>query len=202
MDSKTEKKLERILIASPLGDDDIRKFLPNAKIIKYSELKNYNSIIDLLPKDNTYAVILYENQKNSGHWVCIMRYKKNNHNIIEFFDSLADDGRPDSQLKWIDKKTNLLLGQGKPLLTELLQKIDIPVIYNKLKFQSEGNLKDGNQINTCGKHVVFRILNLLDKKMSLKDYIDFMNDIKIKSKNTYDEIVTHMCNPELFLDNK
>ncbi len=192
MDAKTEKKLERILIASPLGDDDIRGFLPNAKIIKYSELKNYKNITDLLPKNNSYAIILYENQPNSGHWTAIMRYNKDGQDLIEFFDSLADDGKPDSELKWIDKKTNILLGQGKKILTELLKKTHIPVIYNKLKFQSEGNLKDGNHINTCGKHCVFRILNLLDKKMSLKDYINFMNDIKKDSKNTYDEIVVHL----------
>lgn len=192
MDAKTEKKLERLLIASPLGDDDIRAFLPDAKIIKYSELKNYNCITDLLPKNKSYAIILYENQPNSGHWTAIMRYKKDGQDMIEFFDSLADNGEPDSELKWIDKKTNNLLGQGKKLLTPLLEKINIPVIYNKLKFQSEGNKKDGNNINTCGKHCVFRILNLLNKNMSLKDYIKFMNEIKNESGNTYDEVVSHM----------
>lgn len=192
MDKKNEKKLERILISSPLGDDDIKKFLPNAKIIKYSELKNYENITDLLPNNKSYVIILYENMPNSGHWTAIMRYNIKGHDIIEFFDSLADNGEPDSQLKWIPKEQNKKLGQGKKILSELLNKSNIPVIYNKVKFQSEGNKKDGNNINTCGKHCVFRIINLLDKDMSLKKYIKFMENIKNDSSNTYDEIVSHL----------
>lgn len=192
MDAKKEKKIERILISSPLGDDDIKKFLPNANIIKYSELKNYNSITDLLPNNKSYAIILYENQPNSGHWTAIMRYKIDGEDVIEFFDSLADNGEPDSELKWINKKQNKLLGQGKKILTEMLNNCNMPVIFNKLKFQSEGNEKDGNNINTCGKHCVFRIVNLLDKDMNLIDYIKFMEGVKKDSENTYDEIVSHL----------
>lgn len=192
MNPKKEKKIERLLISSPLGDDDIKKFLPDAKIIKYSELKNYDSITDLLPNNKSYVIILYENEPNSGHWTAIMRYKKDDEEYIEFFDSLADDGKPDSELKWIPKEQNIKLGQGKKLLTEKLKKGNIPVIYNKLKFQSEGNQKDGHNINTCGKHCVFRIINLLDKDMSLSDYIEFMEGVKKDSGNTYDQIVSHL----------
>ena len=188
-----EKRIERELIASPLGDNDIRFYLPDATIVKYSELKNYKNIEDLLPSNKSYSIILYENQLNCGHWVCIMRYGNPNDELIEFFDSLADDGKPDSQLKWISKEKNIELGQGKPILTQLLEKTNIPVIYNKLKFQSESNKRDGKDINTCGKHVVLRIKNLLDCDFTLKDYISYMEKIKKKSKNTYDEIVTHLC---------
>jgi hypothetical protein len=189
---KQEKKIERQLIASPLGDDDIKYYLPNAKIIKYSDLKNYKTIEELLPKNKSYAVILYENKPNCGHWVCIMRYKDKNDDIIEFFDSLADDGTPDSQLKWISKEQNKILGQGKNLLTNLLNNTNLTVIFNKLKFQSEGNKKDGDNINTCGKHCVLRIRHLLDCDHNLKDYIKYMNDIKKESKNTFDQIITHL----------
>lgn len=190
--NKVEKIVERQLIASPLGDDDIRYYLPNAKIIKYSDLKKYQTIEDLLPKNKSYAVILYENEVNKGHWTAIMRYKFKGKNTIEFFDSLADDGKPDSELKWISKEQNKILGQGKNLLTELLNKSDLPVIYNKLKFQSEGNNKDGDNINTCGKHCVLRIRHLLDCDHNLNDYIDYMNEIKQESKNTFDQIVSHL----------
>jgi hypothetical protein len=50
----------------PMGDDDIKKYFPNAKIIKYSELANYNDITQLLPKDksffflyNSFFILLY-----------------------------------------------------------------------------------------------------------------------------------------------
>jgi hypothetical protein len=193
MNTPKEKEIERKIIADALGDDDIKIYLPDAKIIKYSELKKYSDVKELLPKNKSYLILLIESELNKGHWVCLMRYKdKNKKDVIEFFDSLADDGKPDSQLKWVDRKTNKLLGQGEQLLTKLLKKSDIPVIYNKFKFQSEGNKKDGNNIYTCGKHCVYRILNLLQCNRDLEDYFKFMREIKNESKNTYDEIVSHL----------
>lgn len=193
MNTLNEKEIEKQIIQNALGDDDIKVYLPKATIIKYNDLKKYNNIEDLLPKNKSYAIILYENQPNKGHWVCIMRYKdKKKKDVIEFFDSLADDGRPDSQLKWVDDNTNKMLGQGEPILTKLLHNSSIPVIYNKFKFQSDGNKRDGPNINTCGKHCVYRILNMLECNRNLEDYYDFMRNIKKESKNTYDEIVSHL----------
>lgn len=195
MNPKEEKKLEKELIVSPLGDDDIKFFLPNAKIMKYNELNNYNTIEELLPKNKSFAIILYENQPNKGHWTTIMRYKdKNRGDIIEFFDSLADNGEPDAPLKWVTKKENKMLGQGHPILTDLLNKTNKPVIYNKLKFQSEGNKKDGNIINTCGRHCLLRLITMLGNNYNLEQYQQFMKEVKEESKNTYDEIVSHLIN--------
>jgi len=189
-----DKQIERQIIMSPLGDDDIKFYLPEAQILKQSDLKKYNKIEQLLPKHKSYAIILYESEKDKGHWTCISRYKnkKTKQHLIEFFDSLADNGMPDSELKWNNKETNNKLGQGKPLLKNLLQSSNMPVIYNKFKFQSEKNIKDGNNINTCGRHVVFRIKNLLDCDRDLSEYYKYLNDIKKDSKNTYDEIVSHV----------
>lgn len=198
MDYNKEKIIEKKIIASPLGDDDIKKYLPDAKIMKYTDLKKFKTIEELLPSNKSYAIILYENQKNKGHWVTIMRYNdKKRGDLIEFFDSLADDGKPDSQLNWVSNETNKFLGQGKPILTPLLNSSNLPVIYNKFKFQSEGNKRDGNSINTCGKHCVFRIINLLKNNSNLEDYFKLMSKSKKQSKNTYDEIVAHLCSPNI-----
>lgn len=198
MDYNKEKIIEKKIIASPLGDDDIKKYLPDAKIMKYTDLKKFKTIEELLPENKSYAIILYENQKNKGHWVAIMRYNdKKRGDLIEFFDSLADDGKPDSQLNWVSNETNKFLGQGKPILTPLLNSSNLPVIYNKFKFQSEGNKRDGNSINTCGKHCVFRIINLLKHNRNLEDYFKLMSKSKKQSKNTYDEIVAHLCSPNI-----
>ena len=94
----------------------------------------------------------------------------------------------DKELKWNDKQKNVMLGQGKKILTELLNKTDKKVIYNPFKYQSEQN----DNINTCGRHCVFRIKNLLDCKRNLNDYYIFMKQIKQESGNTYDEIITHL----------
>ena len=43
-----------------MGDDDIKHYLPNAKIISYSDLQSVNRIEDLLPRNNTYFILLYQ----------------------------------------------------------------------------------------------------------------------------------------------
>lgn len=185
INKKIEKDIEKAIKKYPLGDDDIKFYLPDAKIITYSDLKKYKSIDELLPNNKSYAIILYEYEKNKGHWTCIMKYC----DTIEFFDSLADCGAPDSELKWNSAETNKKLGYNKPYLTNLLKKSNYDVIYNKLKLQKE-NKKD--IINTCGRHCVFRILNMRDKNMDLLAYLKFLNDVKNETGDDYDDIITHL----------
>jgi hypothetical protein len=177
------------IIKEPLGDDDIRFYLPNAPIMKYSELNKYKIIEQLLPKENTYAFLLYENSKNKGHWVVISRYKylkSDKEDLIEFFDSYGE--KIDEELNWNAEEQNRMLGQGHKILTELLKKTNKKVIYNPFKYQGDEN----NNINTCGRHCVFRIKNLLDCKRNLNQYYTFMKEIKVESGNTFDEIITHL----------
>ena len=72
----------------PLGDDVIRKYLPNCRILKYSQFRDFNNIEDILPHDKDYCIILYENQPNSGHWTAIMRFDDR----IEYFDFIFSRG--------------------------------------------------------------------------------------------------------------
>ena len=78
-----------------LDDEDIRYYLPDARIMKYSELSKYTTIEQLLPKHKSYVVLLYPvSSETSGHWICITRF-----NItIEYFDSYG--GTPDSPFNW------------------------------------------------------------------------------------------------------
>jgi hypothetical protein len=48
-------------------NDDIKKYLPDAKIIEYNDLIEYNTIDDLLPKDRDSVIILIETDDNCGH---------------------------------------------------------------------------------------------------------------------------------------
>jgi hypothetical protein len=182
-----EKKIEKEIIEKPLDDSELKYYLNNPKIIKYSELKNYSNIDELLNNNNDYVIILIEQKLNEGHWVCLLKYN----DTLEFFDSLG--GSPDSQLEWsIENNENL--GQNVNFLTKLLMNSNYNVIYNKIKFQSQGNKRNGNNINSCGRHCCWRIINLMKNDKDLKKYIDFMKDIKKNSKNTYDEIVSHLIN--------
>jgi hypothetical protein len=174
---KPEEALEEV-IEEPLGDDDIRHYLPNAKIMKYSQLSNYPTIDDLLPKNIDFAILLYEDAPNKGHWVCVCKYKP----YIEFFDSYG--GSPDSQLSWVPSGVRKELDQCKTYLTDLMNKCKYKVVYNPIKYQD-----DEDDINTCGRHCVFRILNLMAKGRNLSDYYKLMQYIKGKTDLNYDEIV-------------
>ena len=87
----------------------------STKIIKYSELgKYYNDTVEeLLPIDNDYRIILIEQNYNSGHWCCIMRYGK----TIEWFDPYGI--KPPNELNFISTIKNKMLGQNKKTLLNL-----------------------------------------------------------------------------------
>ena len=164
---------------SAMGDDDIRFYYPNAKIIKYSDLQGYGNIHDLLPKSKDFAFMLLENSPNKGHWLGLLKYG----DIVESFDSYG--GKPDSWLKWNDSKTNENLGQGEKDLTRLLKTHHGKVVYNPIKYQEEGS-----DINTCGRHCTLRIKKMNEGK-NLDHYYNWMNGQKKDTGMTYDEIVSN-----------
>lgn len=183
MNFTDKDKQTSIIIETPLGDDDIRRYLPNSKIMKYSDLSKYNNIEDLLKKNKDYAFILYEDSPNKGHWVSILRYDP----YIEYFDSYG--GKVDDPLNWISKDQRKKLGQDKKLLSKLFDKTKLKVIYNPINYQEDNMTKN---INTCGRHSVFRVKNLTDCNRDLNSYYELMGGIKKKSGNKYDEIVSHL----------
>lgn len=162
-----------------LSDADLRAYLGDdidKHIIKYSELNNYNSIEELLPNNRSFKIILIETEYNKGHWVCVMRYKdKKDIDTIEFFNSYGN--KPLTELNFVKSCTNFLLGQHSDLLKRLLDKSNKRIIYNKKRFQ-----KYSNKINTCGRHVVSRIIGMNKLMMDLEEYINYME----KAKEFYD----------------
>jgi hypothetical protein len=174
----TEQQEEQV-IEEPMGDDDIRRYFPNAKIMTYSQLMDYDNINDVLPSDKDFAFVLIEDSPNKGHWVCISKYG----NTAEFFDSYG--GQPDSQLKWNSKQKNEKLGQSHKKLTEMFNKFGGRVVYNPVRYQ--GGAAD---VNTCGRHCTFRILNMKDGK-DLDNYYKYMEKLKNHTGKDYDEIVAN-----------
>jgi hypothetical protein len=167
------KKLE-IIKEKPLSNFDIKKYLPDAKIITYDELSTYNDINELLQKDKDYAIMLYENSENVGHWVCIL---KPNANTIEFFDPYGLE--PDKQLKYSEYSND-----GNKYLTNLLNKTTQRVIYNPIAYQ-----KEKQDINTCGRWCVARVITMLNGISLDKFYKMFVNTKK-ETKKDYDSIVS------------
>ena len=99
-----------------LSDSDIRKILGRGcKIVKYSELSNYNTIEQLLPKEKASVILLIEDSLDHGHWVGLCRFK----DTYMYFDSY---GNPvDADLKWASMQTRRELHEDKPYLFSIIR---------------------------------------------------------------------------------
>ena len=180
--SKKESPVVEEIIEEPMDDSDIRAYYPNAKIMRYSDLKDYKTIQQLLPKDKSYVFLLYQHAPNNGHWVLVMRYG----NTIEYFCSYGS--KIDQPLTWTNPKARVMLGEATPYLTNLLNKAkgEFNVIYNPVAYQAKGNDKA-----TCGAHDVMRLSQMLNHGQDLTDYYDYMTRIKKESGLSYDELVAN-----------
>ena len=165
--------------AIALSDQDIKDYLPNALILKYSELSKYPTLHDLLPEVKSYCILLYEDSMNHGHWTVVSRPSEG---IAEFYCSY---GSPvDSPLKWTPKPTRVGLGVGKQYLSLMFRDCPEEVVYNKIKYQ-----KDGQHINDCGRFVILRTLKML-KGLDLDQFYAFMNAERRRLRLDYDGVAS------------
>lgn len=138
-------------ISKPMTDEEIESHIgvTKDKIIKYSELKNFKTLGELLPNDKSFKIILIEDRFNSGHWVCVMKYGK----TIEYFNSYG--AKWDTDWKFVNKMVRMILGENQNDMTRLMnqaEKDGWKCIWNTSRFQ-----KLNNQVQTCGRFCVFRI---------------------------------------------
>lgn len=182
-------------ISTPLSGSQIQKLLPfKIKIVKYTEIANYDDIDKLLEPFGC-VVVLFETptiKGSSGHWVGLCRTVDDDNNpSINFFDSY---GKPvDDQKKFIDKKFQQVIGQSENYLTWLLYQskklYGDEVEYNEIPFQ-----KMDPNINTCGRWVSLR---LIMKDKSMNEFQNFMKYLKNSYGKSYDDIVVILTNPVL-----
>lgn len=184
MNKKLHEEMEE-----PLSDSDIMKYLPNAKIIRYPELSNYNNITDLLPYPKSYVIIHMplENEL-SGHWISILRPSKKN---IEYFCSYGS--RPDKQISWIKENLREDLDMKFPHVSKLLNNaIDdgFKVSFNNNKYQNINDL----DIATCGRWIVKRILFMLNNKKTTNesDFCKYIENMKEKYNLSNDLLITKL----------
>lgn len=176
------KKKLNYLIEDPLDDREIRKYLPNAKILTYDTLGKYTDIEQLLPNDRDYCIILYRQKPTFGHWVSLDKVGDN----LSYFDSYGKI--IDEPLNWNNYETNLSLGQSKPYLTQLLDKTDRNVFYNPFRYQSKSN-----DVNTCGRWCILRCLFAL-KGYNLNQFYNQMKELKNFDEMNYDQLVSSIIN--------
>lgn len=174
-------------MAQPMGDNDIRKYCPNAKIMRYPDLQNYKDFDDLLPNNGDSCFVLYLDSPNSGHWVLLSRYRDNDgHDWVEHFDSYKL--YPDAELKFIPEHKREQLGTNENYVVQMMNNSDdLKKVYNITKYQN-----DGDNVATCGKHCVMRYL-ALKKGMNLPEYKSYMNRMKkLLNVDNYDKVVTSL----------
>jgi hypothetical protein len=166
--------------AYALSDGDIHSYLPDVNIIMYNELSDYNNIEELLPNANSYVILLYQDSENTGHWTCLLRQN----NTVEFFDPYGK--YPDTQLRWVDNEVREDLGITGKFISNLFNKSKLKIVYNTAPYQHSGA-----NINTCGRHVVYRLLN---RNLSLKDYHKYFKEETKKLNCNYDGVVAKIVN--------
>ena len=146
------------LLNYAISSDDIKNITGNNNIIRYSQIKNYNSINDLIGNQNG-CFILFETSQSYGHW-CILT--KNN-DLIEFFDPYSIF--IEKQKDFIDNPEFL-----EPInyLSILLKKCPYRISYNEFMFQNDKY----DEIGTCGKWCIIRYLNKHIDLYKFKDMIE------------------------------
>lgn len=177
--NKLESISENQIIYDYMGTDN------EGDILTYDQLGNYQNI-DQLFGNKHWKIILIRQTESSGHWITILKYNLNGERIIENFNSYGF--YPDKDLSFNSSQTNQQLGQSTKYLSSLYNQAindGYKVIYNKVKFQQ---LKNG--VNTCGRHVLFRLQCFEKYKMDLYKYINYMSNLKTKYKINPDNIVS------------
>ena len=146
------------------------------KVVKYV-INLYNSLgitcVFVVCIIIDFRIVLVEQEKNVGHWVCFLKYK----NIIESFNSYGKD--IDKQKDTFGKIKNTILGQHTDYLTHLVKKSKYKYVINKTPFQSA---EEG--INTCGRWCILRIIAMKDLFMDLEAFkkmiIKGCDDLKVE----------------------
>ena len=184
---ENENKFKKILSYS-YSDDDIRHYLPDAKIIVYKDLSRYNHIFELLPEDKSYVFILVETKKRSGHWSFLGRLGSGATNgRLLYFDSYGKS--VDEELKFINPWWRNQLQEDEKLLTKLIKNSPYKLEYMGRKLQS--NYKWDS---SCGRWCILFCLKFLSGMDigQFLDWIDFLvenNNLEKYKELKYDIIV-------------
>jgi len=153
-----------------LSNIDILNAVNNkCNLVTYSDIQHYRNIDDLLGPYHC-CVILYESDGDCGHW-CVLQRRKDGK--LEFFDPY---GIPiDDKIKWNTENVYC------PELTKLIVDNKESLVYNDQPLQ-----KMKKNINTCGRHVISRILN---RNMDIDEYCDVVTNFKPWAA---DDVVTYL----------
>ena len=163
-----------------VSSNDLKNILgDDLKIINFSDLRNYKTIYDLLPKKKDYCIIFYtDDMKNGvmiGHWTCLLRYK----DYFEFFDSYGLS--VSQELKFISPEKRKRYGEETDYLENLLE----PVKHNYNHFDYQ---KWTSSHTTCGRWVIIRIFLFNKGIIKQNDFHNYLKKKVNKFGGDYDKL--------------
>jgi len=163
-----EEPLSNFQLQSALGD--------GTKTIVYAQLRNYNSIEELLPNVGDFQIILIRDNPKSGHWVVIERKSQD---LYYYFNSFGESYNQDLYL--ISSSIRKILGSYDNYLNDLLK--GKKVEYMNKKFQQ-------NYSATCGRWCVLFIIMTTKLMYNMKEFINFIREKKKELQmKSYDDLV-------------
>lgn len=137
-----------------LNGDEMELLNPDAKILRYTQLDNYNNIEEIFSNCNKVIILYLLRSDHEGHWVCLFK----NIRGIHFFDSY---GHPyDYEIERLPAHKRQQLDEEKAQLKILLKNKNVD--YSHINYQA-------NDTDTCGCFVSHRLNNY---KLSNKEYLD------------------------------
>lgn len=152
--------------AYPLTDADIEAILGKTVIMTYPELQDMEDIEEIFDADGRSVLLFLTENNQTGHWTALIR----NSDTIEYFDPYGS--APDADRKWLSKEKLRELDEEKPHLTRLLRNSHLKVYFNTYDFQ-----EDKQNVNTCGRWVVAR---LLYRKKTLRQFYNIVMNSGLK----------------------
>jgi hypothetical protein len=168
------------ILFEPLSDSKVREALgEGTRILKYSELKNYGSIDELLPKINSFFICLLEEEFNSGHWVACMRLGEG----LFYFNSYGQ--KYDTDLSVIPRCIRRILGQDQREFSRLLDGAECK--WNKTVLQ-------GAKSQVCGRWCILVITMCCFMGYSPAEFIEFVQEKAKSTGKSCDQIVAQIVN--------
>ena len=163
-----------------LSDDDIRKLLGgDIKITTYPDLDKVHHLNELFDRRGRAILFVPQTDATNGHWTAMIK----NGREIEFFDPYGEE--PEEQKSSFFKGKFHQLHMDEPLLAKLLDDSGYRIYFNKVQLQELSN-----DVNTCGRHCVCRLLYY---KFPIERYREMIK----RSGDSPDDFVCKMTYREL-----
>lgn len=161
-----------------LSNFDIYELLDEkCRIMSYDDLVKFKTLDEALGIYDAF-VLLYLTDVNYGHWTLCFKYDDGK--TIEFFDSY--NYFPDDEFKFVPIDIQKEKKEDYPYLCKLLYESPYKIVYNNYKLQEHKN-----GVNTCGRHVVSR---LIYRDINIDQYVNMIKN----SGYTPDEFVIKITN--------